>query len=496
MTESRNVREAQAKLAADITRTWRAWRDLITELEDSLPRPDDDDDGLFGESNRPIRRAKLQAAARRQMEAIIERRRQQAQGEAEAEARRAAQPMPDPDTVRAALIQQIRRELNGEVHKQGLALVWWENRLIEFDHRRLLGETSDDAYLAAGLSQRGPSKPVAIGAGVGMLVLFAVVLRVLWGVFFASPTPVAAGDERVAQVGEETVTVWDGQQLQVGEQLLQATVRGSAYPLEVCVQPGRDALTAPTGATVVLTGTTNVRRYMVAEGGAYDLAVTSCDSDERLFAAALTDARTTEDLPAGIIQAVRVDSADVDPLNIPASRMRVILDVGTTESGTLILADGSRWSATEQLRNESGARLIYLVPALDSPQDGGWEVERTGPGVPGVAALNIPAPQSRVAMLHERLEVRDPEIGTVVRDGTETAAVTMTLSVTDGEAITLIRGDVQFRAVGGGAAAPAQVDLPMLEPGKPQSVTIILPKSRDDLELVIGTWRARISPRG
>lgn len=495
MTDSRNVREAQAKLAADITRTWRAWRDLITELEDTLPRPEDDDDGLFGESNRPIRRAKLQAATRRQMEAVIERRRQQAQADAEAEARRAAQPMPDPDTVRAALIQQIRRELNGEVHKQGLALVWWENRLIEFDHRRLLGETSDDAYLAAGLGQRGPSKPVAIAAGVGMLLVFGLLLRVVWGVFFAAP-PAATTSERLAQVGDQTVPMWDGQQLQVGEQQLKATIRGDAYPLEVCVQPGRDGLVATAGNTVVLTGTTSIRRYVVADSGAYDLAVASCDSGETLFAATLSDVRTSDTLPAGIILAVRVEGADVDPLNIPTNRMRVVLDVATTESGTLVLADGSRWSATEQQQNERGARLIYLVPASDSPQDGGWEIERSGPGLPGVAALSIPAPTSRLAMLHDRLQVREPQVGSVVRDGTSVPAVTVTLSIAEGEPITLLREDVQFRAAGGGAAAPAQVDLPTLEAGKPQTMTILIPEARDDLELVIGTWRARIGIGG
>lgn len=495
MTDSRNVREAQAKLAADITRTWRAWRDLITELEDTLPRPDDDDDGLFGESNRPIRRAKLQAATRRQMEAVIERRRQQAQADAEAEARRAAQPMPDPDTVRAALIQQIRRELNGEVHKQGLALVWWENRLIEFDHRRLLGETSDDAYLAAGLGQRGPSKPVAIAVGVGMLLVFGLVLRVAWGLFFAAPPPVTTG-ERLAQVGDQTVPMWDGQQLQVGEQQLKATIRGDSYPLEVCVRPSRDGLVATTGNTVVLTGTTSIRRYVVADDGAYDLAVMSCDSEEKLFAATLSEVRTSDALSAGIILAVRVEGADVDPLNIPANRMRVVLDVATTESGTLVLADGSRWSATEQRQNERGASLIYLVPALDSPQDAGWEIERSGPGLPGMAALTIPAPTSRLAMLRDRLQVREPQIGSVVRDGASVPAVIVTVSIAEGEPITLIREDVQFRVVGGGAAAPAQVDLPTLEAGKPQTMTILLPEARDDLELVIGTWRARIGVSG
>jgi hypothetical protein len=492
MSESRNVREAQAKLAADIARTWRSWRELITELEDALPRTDSDDDGLFGEDSRPIRRAKLQAAARRQMEAVIERRRQQAQADAEAEARRSAQAMPDPDTVRAALIQQIRRELLGEVHRQGLALVWWENRLIEFDHRRLLTETSDDAYLAAGLTGKGPSRPVAIAAAVGMLLLFVTVLRVLWGVFFASPVA-TTGTERVAQVGDQTVAMWDVAQIQIGGQQLEATVRTRLYPLDVCVRPGREAIAASPGATLVLTGTTSVRRYTVATGGGdYDLVVTSCDGAALQIKATLADARTSDALPTGVIQAVRVEGADVDPQNIPPDRMRVIIDVATTDSGTLILADGSRWSPSEQQPSQGGMRLIYLVPARDSGQDAGWEVVRAVAGVPQIAALSIPAPTSRLAMLRDRLLVREPQIGRVLRDGAPTAALTVTLSLTEGEPITLLRGDVLFHIDGASNPVPAQVDLPILEAGKPQTVTIPLPESRSALEVVIGIWRARI----
>ena len=194
----------------------------------------------------------------------------------------------------------------------------------------------------------------------------------LWGVFFAAPV-VANTGERLAQVGDEMVTMWDGQQIQIGEQQMPATVRGRAYPLEVCVRPGRDGLIADANVTVVLTGTTSVRRYTVSGAGAADLVVVSCDGSQPLLKAVLSEAQTNSALPAGIIQSVRVESADIDPLNIPTNRMRVILDVGTTDTGTLILSDGSRWSPSDQRPIATGVQLVYLVPALESSQDAVWE---------------------------------------------------------------------------------------------------------------------------
>lgn len=487
--QERSVIEAQATLRKALERQWRAWSALITELEGEVQaaeRAKDLEIALFDAP--PAPRANLPLATRKQLLSVFDARLQTAQAEAEVEARQASQPPPDAEDVRRKLIAHIARELRGEMHEKGLALIYWQGKLVPFDHRAIQRSTKAADYLAAGLGKKGggPMQTVAIVVG-GVGAILALLAFLIFVVLAPAPAQ-RAGGLREGRVGDQTVMRWDVKAAAVGALALRIDPQRVSYPVVVCA-PEKQA--AALVGTATLTGTESLRYYTLAETGA-DLRVVSCENPaHELARGTLDDAFTLRVAEQGRVREVWARGPDDDPQRIPANRMEVTLLVEPTlGESSLVLADGTALSPSERRLKATGLELTYLAPLSEVTQSAGL-VEQVPGGLSLVTPVMLPAPEARLSYLGRVLTVTDAK---VERDG---VALRLTLTVRAradrGEALTIQPGDVRV-AAGSHILAATWAPLAIAGDGTPQQFVMSIPASSSPVTVAVGTWQASLTP--
>lgn len=493
----RQIDGAEATLARDIERTWRNWKAFVaeqidehaTQQADETPEAD-----LTGSGAIARRKARIDTATRQQFGAVIEARRQQAQAKAERDARERGISTPDADQIYAALLEHVQNELDGNIHPSGMALVWYKDALIKFDAASVGAGLTDADYLAAGASN-APTKRqalllLAVVAAMGVVLMFAVPF------FFGSPTPTIAPLATTVQVGQQDAQLWTVETAQVGAVPLDARLFGH-YPPALCLDaPATKA--AETGATVVLTGTQAIRFYRVQPGTAEqaDLVLADCTSSPPATKAVaqLSETLTRTILDAQILRAISVRGPDLDPNTIPTNQMEVTLDIALSDaaSGTLILADGRRWSPTRSEPTGTGTHLTYLVPLADSAQPAGWELA-SGAGLPRLLAISLPAPTGRAALLRRTLDVQAGQPTVTFDNGEAELSLTLTVALqTNARPIDLLADDLTV--LGNKTPLDARWNPPQLVSGTAATVAVSIPLTNHNIfELALGNWRARIT---
>ncbi len=492
------INSAEATLARDIERVWRHWKAFIAEKQDELAaRQLDDapDADLTGSGRSAPRKAKLDGAMRQQFGLVLESRRQDAQAKAERAAREGGKVAPDADQVYAAVLQSIADELDGKVHPSGLALVWYKNALIKFDAAAVMAGTTDADYLAAA-GGSGPTRTQVFGLlGLIGVMLVIAYFMVQWA--FGSEVPARAQAAGTAQVGQQATTLWTVETAAIGAVAGPAQMSGS-YPAVLCLSEAATKAATP-GATVVLTGTEAIRRYQVQPGISAreaDLLLADCDTapPTSKASARLVETRTRHILEPDMLRAALVRGPDLDPQVIPPDQMEITLDIAIPDAaaGTLVLADGRRWAATRSEALEGGTRLIYLVPLAKTAQPAGWELLR-GSELPALLALNLPAPESRAALLRRLLDVQAAAPLVAERDGQPELALTFILTLNDqATPLTLLPTDLLIEA--SGVPTQARWDTLTLKPGKPTEIAVRVPfRAGEPLEIALANWRARIT---
>ena len=492
--DRRSVDSAEATVARDIEKTWRNWRAFIVEQTNELAAQQADESpeaDLTGAGRQAPRRARIDPATRQQFGAVIEARRQQAQARAEREAREHGKPALDGDQVYLALLQHILAELDGKIHPSGMALVWYKDALIKFDAAAVGAGTTDADYLAPGAG-KGPTKSQAAMLLAVIVVLgVAAVFMVQWA--FGAPSIDTAQAASAVQVGQESVSLWAVGSAAIGTHPVPARMLGS-YPATLCVDEAALTSIVP-GTTITLTSTQAIRRYQVqATATAADLLLTNCQTASRAStgAARLIETQTRTPLGSAALQSVTVRGSDLEPQAIPANQMEVALDLALPDAGggTLILADGRRWSATRSAAIAGGTHLVYLVPLAQAIQPAGWELPNAA-GLPGLLSMTLPAPTSRAVVLRRVLDVQASQPSVAIRDGEPELKLVLKIALkADAAAIELLAGDLVV--LSNGMPITARWDAPRLTPGKPVTVTVRVPFSdRENLEFALASWRVR-----
>lgn len=488
------IASAEAVLTRDIERTWRQWKAFIVEQADLLAQQAAAalDADLTDVSPPTPRTARLDAATRQQFGAVLEARRQQAQAHAERGAREAGQPLPDAEQVYATVVQHIADELDGKVHPAGLALVWYRDTLMTFDAQAVLTGTTEADYLTA--QRSGPTTRQAALLLVLMgVLLVALVVLVRWA-FPAAPVSTAQTGS-VVQVGQQDIPLWTVQAVAVGAQVTTAQMRGG-YPAVLCLGDGPPV--GP-GTTIVVTGTQAIRRYQVQAAGAdreADLLLTDCATPTGLRATArLVETQTRRMLDAALLRTVTVRSPDRDPQAIPPDQMEVLLDLALpdAELGTLVLADGRRWTATRSTGVAGSTRLTYMVPLAQTTQPAGFEVAQ-GADLPALLAFTLPAPTSRATLLRRWLHVQADPPTVTLHDGTPALALTLRVTLAaEADALDLQASDLTAEA--GGMPVDVGWTPPALVPGQATTIALQLPMRADGpIVLALAAWRVRLNP--
>lgn len=496
--DRRNVDSAEATLARDIERTWRNWKAFIAEQIDELAAQQADESpeaDLTGSGRAAPRKAKLDAATRQQFGGVLEARRQQAQARAEREAREQGKPVPDADQIYAALLQHIMDELDGKIHQTGMALVWYKDALIKFDAASVSAGMTDADYLASG-SGNGPTKQQALML-LGLVIVLGGVLVFAIPFFFGSPSSnVAAASAGTARVGQQSAPLWVIDTATVGTVSVPVRMSG-AYPLVLCVEEKAVKAAMP-GASVVLTSTQAIRRYQVQPNTSNiaDLVLADCNASPPALkgAAQLIETRTRTMLSGETLGTITVRGPDLDPQAIPTNQMEVTIDIALPDAdgGTLILADGRRWSATRSEKVEGNTRLVYLVPLAQSSQPAGWELPK-GAELPDLLAIMLPAPTSRAALLRRVLDVQAGQPMVALRDGEPELQIALTVVLAaDAAPIRLLADDLVV--LSNGSPLTARWDAPQLMPGEPATIAVRVPlRDRNTMELALAAWRVRVN---
>ena len=496
--DRRTVDSAGATLARDIEKTWRNWKAFLAEQMDELAAQQADESpeaDLTGAGRPAARKARLDAATRQQFGGVLEARRQQAQATAEREAREAGRPVPDADHIYASLLQHMMDELDGKIHPSGMALVWYKDALIKFDAASVSTGMTDADYLAAGAGT-GPTRQQAVLL-LGLLAVMSVVLVFALPFFFGASSPsTAAASAGSARVGQQSATLWSVDAAAVGMLAVPARMTGS-YPPVLCVDDEAAKVATP-GTTVVLTSTQAIRRYQVQANALTtgDLVLADCAASPATpkGAAQLTHTRTRTMLGGEMLRDVTVRGPDLDPEVIPSNQMEVTIDVALSDAGggTLILADGRRWSATRSEPTGEGTRLTYLVPLVQSPQPAGWELPN-GTDLPHLLPMTLPAPTSRAALLRRVLDVQAGQPSVTLRDGEPELQVSLSVTLTaDAAPITLLAEDLV--ALSNGSPLAVRWNAPELTPGIPARVAVRVPlRDGNTLELALAAWRVRVN---
>ncbi len=479
-----SVDVALATLVRDLERTWRDWRTLIADLQATeVQQRQAASDTLLVPPAQPVR-SNLPAGTRRRLLEELEVRRQQAQARAEAEARASGAPAPSVDAISTALLAQIAAELAGERHPKRLALVWWRDELHEFDHRALLQAGLSEAdYLRVGGAKRWG--PLLIG-GAGVCLLLGAAL-LMWNVVFARGTAIAETD--ALTIAGVAAALPQPTALAIGAVAGPASLRLDAPPV-VCVDGPLRAAAQP-GATLVLTDTGSIRHYTLTTGAtttAVDLVVATCRTGvpEPVAQGTLVEDHTVELLPAEQLLGVATWAADTDPQSIPIGQMQVDLDLAAAvadPTGTLVLADGTRWPPTSTVPISGGLRLRYRVPQLSGgavtpggepvglPQQAAWSRSGASGELPAVLPVALPAPTTRAAQLANFLEVLGVEASTT----SATLTLTATVELAPGApALALQQGDGTLMDARGTLLAGTW-QLPALQSGEPARVVLTAP---------------------
>lgn len=492
--DRRAVDSAEATLARDIEKTWRAWKAFVAErlaelaAQQAEEAPEAD---LTGAARPAPRQARLDPATRQQFGAVLEARRQQAQARAERAAREQGRPAPDADQVYADLLRQIGDELDGRAHPAGLALVWYKDALLKFDAQALLAGTTDADYLAAGAG--GPTK----GQAAALIGLIGALLAALWFAAqwaFGSSAPAAAAGPASVWVGQASARLWGVETAQVAGRALPAMMQGG-FPPTLCLPDRAPALAGDT--TLILTGTQAVRRYQLAPGGSLseaDLLLAECGAGGAVMPAQLVETQTHQQLSGELLRQVSVRGPDLDPESIPADQIEVTLqiDIPDAGAGVLVLADGRRWAATHSAPVPGGTQLIYLAPLTSAAQPAGWELPRAGQ-LPALLPLTLPAPLSRPALLRQVLAVQPAEAALAGQAEAAELVITLTLTLDRAAApIALLPDDLAAEA--GGARLEPRWEPPQLLPGATTILVARVPaRDRAPIELALAGWRARFT---
>ncbi len=486
--------------ARDIEKTWRHWKAFIAEKQGELAAQQLDnspDADLTGDARPKPRKAKLDPATRQQFGLILEARRQQAQARAEQEARQHSRAAPDADGVYAAVLGSIADELDGKVHPSGLVLMHYRDnpKQLQFDAAAVMAGTTDADYLAA-TGGNGPTRTQVFGL-LGLIGAMLVGLYFMVGWAFGEDQPALAQAAGTAQVSQQATTLWTVETAAIGAVAGPAQMSGS-YPAVLCLSEAATKAATP-GATVVLTGTEAIRRYQVQPGISAreaDLLLADCDiaPPTSKASARLIETRTRHVLEPDMLRAALVRGPDLDPQVIPPDQMEITLDIAIPDAaaGTLVLADGRRWAATRNEALEGGTRLIYLVPLAQVAQPAGWELPQLGE-LPALLALNLPALESRAALLRRLLDVQASAPTVEQRDGVPELALTFTLTL-DAQAapLSLLPADLLVEA--GGVPIAARWDTPTLAPGQPTEIAVRVPfRAGESVEIALANWRASIT---
>jgi hypothetical protein len=303
----------------------------------------------------------------------------------------------------------------------------------------------------------------------------------------------------VAVVGQQPAPVWALTTVTLGDVTGPVTGAALGYPLLLCLSPAQQQV-ATAGSALRLDGPQSRRTYRLhadATSTPRDLVVANCATapPTLLRAAGLVETATSRALDAALVRQVTVWGPDTNPAAIPADRMQVELVVSDPQTGpnTLILADGTRWSATSSTPVAGGLRLGFLVPLATSAQDAGWEV--TAPDtLPGLLPLTLPAPTSRAALLRERLQVAGGAAQVTTRDGVPLVTLALTLTLGPGPELALLPDDVLVTRADGGARVAVPWTPPTLVAGTPVTVELALPRDRPAaaVEVALAAYRARV----
>lgn len=497
------VRQARALAIQDIERCYKHWAAFLAEkrAELVLRQAVDEaaDDLLETPQAAQPRRARLLPAVRSELTSVLRMRQQEAQEREEAAARQAGVAAPDPDTVYAALLNLIGDELAGKQHPHGMALVWYEGMFHEFNHRATMRATTDDDYLttASQGALPGGKQMIIIGVGAGLAVVGMLVA--FYFLFLAEPAQAVASGPVSVAVGQQNVVLWDTAAATVGAVSAPLKLR-AGYPLRLCVTaPQQQAATV--GATLLVTGTDSVRAYRLTSPATkpVDALILDCGSSpaRTLAAAMLVETTTHRPLERAGITNVTVWGSDTDPATIPQDRM--LIEVLVTDAdgaqGTLILADGSRYAATNSTPVAGGVAVRYLVPVSSASQRVGYE--RTAAGaLPAVLSLDLPVPISRIVLLRRVLQVRSAQARVVIQDGMPTLALTLDVALAaDAAPVTLLPTDLRITQPNGTAVEGAVWTPPTLDPGAAAQIQLRLPLPQADgtLELTLANWRTQLA---
>ena len=488
---------AEAIISRDMETAWRQWRAYITELQQTRQQATasgDTDESLLEAVATAVPKARLPAEVRRTYADIVEQRRQQMQAEYERDARTAGKPLPDADAVYDSLLQTMQRELNGEAHASGYAIMWYQGSWIRFDATTVATTLRDVDYTQDG-DRRSPTRVQMIGAAVGVLILGVVFWQFLGPFFFGSPAvaPMTAGG---ARIGVDTVPAWPLTSAAIGDRVVTAALRGS-YPATLCV-PGDARDVVRPGATVTITSTNGVRRYQVQSSvdDSPDLAVATCrdQADPPLATALLVTVETRTFLPSDVVTVVQVRGSDVAPDDIPATQMEVVMQVPDQDvtGAVLVLTDGTRWAPSRTDRTAAGVQQAFLVPAARTAQSAGWEVPQdTAP--PLLAPVTIPAPLPRAAILQRDLLVSATQARRRMDTDGPVVDIDLQLQFRVGAPVlTLMPDDVV--AMADGVPVRVRWTPPIVGTDQPVSTTITLPLRdvRAALTVTLATWNVQV----
>ncbi|HEU4328918.1 MAG TPA: hypothetical protein VFS21_37620 [Roseiflexaceae bacterium] len=492
---------AAATIGQALAETWRNWVAYVDELRDlhAAQRPADDPAAdLTGSGPPPVRRARLDAATRQEFGAILEGRRQTLLADLTRAAQADGRPAPTADQAEAQLLTRLHDELHGRVHRDGLALVFYQGRLMEVNIAALGATTTDADYLAAG-ARSSPSPWLAGVALVVGVIVIGIAAAILIPLGFGTSVQPGTGVSTV-RVATGSVETWTVSAVQLGAVVDRAPVLRGGVPLTLCVADARPlTLSVP----LVLTSTTAVRQYEVVPADEVvtpDLEVADCAvSPPRVWASALLrQTHTHQRLDTTLLRSVRAQDATTDPDAIPTGQMAVTLEVALpeAETGVLVLADGRRWSASTSTPTDGGTLLTYLVPAAapgqQPAQPAGWELERPGE-LPALLSLQLPAPEGRAELLRRSLTVDGGAPVVVREDGVVMVSVPLTITLAM-EAAPLALRPADLVVTSGGAAVEARWTPPALQLGVPTTVVVRVPfGERRTLELALAAWRARVT---
>jgi hypothetical protein len=446
------ARQAEATIIADMERRYRDWKAFIREQQSVLQhrlRAAGDIDDLTARNGTgqddAVFVATISSERRREFQAVLEQRRRQLQADRELEAKRRGDPHPDTDTVLDELLEQITNELDGQAHPRGLSLIWANGRLYEFDARSVRSASHDDDWMR--LKRKGASSPAQTwGVVAGVVVLLLVGGWYLWGILFPSPSAGStAGTPRI-QSGDATYPLFAIDTVRIGGRQLTAPRVTNGYPLLLCVPSEAQSVLTP-GTTVTLSGTDNLRTYVVNAGDAEprDLLLAHCAEKQppQVGAAAhLMETHTVRYLDPALLVEVQTWLPAIDPQHIPSGMVRVDLTLrGEGLEGRLLLSDGTPRAPTTSVVEAGMTTFSYLLDHAAQPRLAVWRKKGDDPAMEQLLPFTIPPPQGREGWIQETVSVTEAQ-ATVRRRDDGTVQVTLDLVVESSHALTLHATDL------------------------------------------------------